>query len=117
MKDFTKIKSFRQSAFLHDPSRRTAAMRLPTGSRPGGTQRFPGARFPRRNRFEDGPVVKLVEVDDMEMCEVEARFTVPDVEPGRYVISVFVWDQPASEGYGVFLPHEFEVLVDAPAPG
>jgi hypothetical protein len=77
----------------------------------------PRSEVPEAESIEDGPVVQLVEVDDMEMCEFEARFTVPDVEPGRYVISVFVWDQPASEGYGLFLPHEFEVLMDAPAAG
>lgn len=31
-----------------------------------------------------GPVVQLVQVDNMERCQFEAMFTVPDVEPDRY---------------------------------
>lgn len=72
----------------------------------------PRSEVPDAKPIGDGPVVKLVEVDDMERCEFEAQFTVPDVEPGRYAISVMAWDQPPSDGYGWFLPHEFEVLPD-----
>lgn len=56
--------------------------------------------------IENGPVVKLLEVNDMERCRFERTFLVPRVEPGNYVISVFVWDD---EGYGFFLPHRFTV--------
>lgn len=59
--------------------------------------------------LRSGPVVKLVEVDDMERCHFEATFTVPNVEPGRYKISVFVWDANPENGYGFFLPHRFTV--------
>ena len=53
--------------------------------------------------------IKIVEVDDMERCRFKTTFTVPDVEPGRYKISVFAWDADPSEGYGLFLPHHFTV--------
>jgi hypothetical protein len=59
--------------------------------------------------IEDGPVLKLVQVDDMERCSFAAEFTIPDVEPGTYKISVSVWHDPPSEGYGWFLPHRFTV--------
>jgi hypothetical protein len=72
----------------------------------------PRSEVPDAKPIGDGPVVKLVEVDDMERCGFEAQFTVPDVEPGRYVTSVVVWDHPPSDGYGWFLPHEFEVVSD-----
>lgn len=60
----------------------------------------------------DGPVLRLVRVEDMERCRFEATFTVPDVEPGRYQISVLAWDADPSEGYGWFLPHHFTVTDD-----
>lgn len=60
----------------------------------------------------DGPVVKLVVVDDMERCGFATTFTVPEAEPGRYKISVFVWDAEPDEGYGLFLPHHFRVIGD-----
>jgi hypothetical protein len=58
---------------------------------------------------KDGPVVKLVEVGDMRRCYFRAKFKVPDVAPGTYRISIFVWDVPPSEGYGLFLPMRFTV--------
>lgn len=57
----------------------------------------------------EGPVMRLVRVDDMERCSFETKFTVPDVEPGRYRITVFVWNAPPAEGYGIFIPHYFTV--------
>lgn len=60
--------------------------------------------------IEDGPVLRLVRVDDMERCRFKAVFRVPDVEPGRYRISVFVWEKNPADGYGYFLPHGFTVL-------
>jgi hypothetical protein len=58
---------------------------------------------------KDGPSLRLVEVSDMERCSFETKFTIPDVEPGSYLISVFAWDVPPSDGYGSFLPHRFMV--------
>lgn len=60
-------------------------------------------------RIKGGPVLKLAQVDDMERCSLATEFIIPDVEPGTYEISVFVWDDPPSEGYGSFLPHRFTV--------
>jgi TolB protein len=53
--------------------------------------------------------IRLVRVDDMERCRFETTFTVPDVEPGGYTISVFTWFANPDEGYGLFLPHRFAV--------
>ncbi|MDQ3955143.1 MAG: hypothetical protein M3285_06310, partial [Actinomycetota bacterium] len=65
------------------------------------------AEFPDRGRpIDESPVEKLVEIEDMERCDFAAAFRVPDVDPGAYAISAFVWDDPPSEGYGVFLPPE-----------
>ncbi len=72
----------------------------------------PRSEVPDATPIGDGRIVKLVEVDDMERCEFEVEFIVPDVEPGRYVVSVMVWDEPRSDGYGWSLPHEFGVLTD-----
>lgn len=62
--------------------------------------------------INDGPIIRLVQVDSMERCRFEATFGLPDVEPGRYQISVFVWDEDPTEGYGFFLPHHFTVTRD-----
>lgn len=65
--------------------------------------------IPGGTPIADGPVVRLVRVDDMERCRFETTFTVPDVEPGRYKISVFSWFAIPQDGYGLFLPHHFTV--------
>jgi N-acetylneuraminic acid mutarotase len=57
----------------------------------------------------DGPVVKLVQVDDMRRCRFQAQFNVPDVEPGTYLVTIVTWDSPPSEGYGLALPERFIV--------
>ena len=57
--------------------------------------------------------IKLVEVHDMERCRFETKFTVPDVEPGSYKISVFAWSADPADGYGLFLPHRFTVTDEA----
>lgn len=59
--------------------------------------------------IKDGPALRLVTVDDMERCSFAAEFTIPNIDPGNYEISVLVWDDPPSEGYGFFLPHRFTV--------
>jgi hypothetical protein len=59
--------------------------------------------------IEEGPVVQLIQVDNMKRCRFEATFRVPDVEPDRYRISVFAWEENPTEGYGFFLPHHFIV--------
>jgi hypothetical protein len=43
---------------------------------------------------KDGPVVKLVEVENMRRCYFKAEFKVPDVDPGTYRISILEWDVP-----------------------
>lgn len=53
--------------------------------------------------------IRLARIDDMERCRFETTLSVPNVEPGRYKISVFAWDADPSEGYGLFLPHHFTV--------
>jgi hypothetical protein len=58
---------------------------------------------------KDGPSLRLVEVGDMEQCSFETEFTIPEVEPGSYKISVFAWEVPPSHGYGSFLSHRFRV--------
>jgi hypothetical protein len=68
----------------------------------------PGSAQP----IEEGPVIQLIQVDNMERCHFEATFRVPDVEPDSYRISVFVWDEGPTEGYGDFLPHHFAVTDD-----
>jgi hypothetical protein len=60
----------------------------------------------------EGAVVQLVRVDNMERCQFEAAFRVPDVEPDRYRISVFTWEQDPAEGYGFSLPHQFTLTDD-----
>lgn len=56
-----------------------------------------------------GPIVQLVVVENMERCRFEAAFEVPEALPGRYRISVFVWDKNPDDGYGFLLPHHFTV--------
>lgn len=70
---------------------------------------IPATEVPGGSRVEEGPVMRLAEVDDLERCDFETEFIIPDVEPGTYMISVFVWDVPPSDGYGSLLPHRFIV--------
>lgn len=76
----------------------------------------PASEVPGGAPVRDGPVVRLVRVDDMEQCRFETTFTVPDVELGRYKISVFSWFAIPEDGYGVFLPHHFTVTASEPPP-
>jgi len=69
----------------------------------------PASEVPGGIPIRDGPILKLVRVDHMERCHFETHFTVPDVEPGRYQISVFAWYENPAQGYGFFLPHHFTV--------
>ena len=62
--------------------------------------------------IQEGATVQLVQIDNMERCRFEASFMVPDAEPGRYQISVFTWEEDPTEGYGLFLPHDFTVTRD-----
>jgi hypothetical protein len=63
----------------------------------------------------EGPVIRLLTVTNMETCRFEATFEVPDVEPGRYKISVFAWSANPDNGYGFALPHYFNVTTDPSA--
>jgi hypothetical protein len=65
------------------------------------------------NPLRDGPVGRLLIERDTEACWFSEPFTVPEAPPGTYTVSVFVWDEIPEDGYGLFLPHDFEVL---PAP-
>lgn len=56
--------------------------------------------------IDEGPVVELLEVTEMEACTWESRFEVPDVPPGDYEITTFAFDD---NGYGVFGTDEFRV--------
>jgi hypothetical protein len=53
-----------------------------------------------------GPIVHLATVQDMERCTFSTHFTVPNVQPGSYKVSVFVFDR---SGYGFWLPHVLTV--------
>jgi hypothetical protein len=70
------------------------------------------ANGPGGSPIQDGPVLRLVRVADMERCSFEATFSVPQVEPGRYKISVVAWYADPADGYGFFLPHHFIVTDD-----
>ena len=72
----------------------------------------PASEVPGGRPVDEGPVVRLARVDGMESCHFETTFSVPDVPPGRYQISVFVWAEDPRDGYGYFLPHEFTVTAD-----
>jgi Tol biopolymer transport system component len=91
----------------------------------GTTQRGEDGRYAPSDRMEawwntdvpnhwrplrDGPVERLLVERDTDACYFSEEFTVPDVEPGTYRISVLVWDEVPADGYGWFLPHDFEVL-------
>lgn len=76
----------------------------------------PASEVPGGTPVTDGPLLRLVRVDDMEQCRFETTFTVPDVEPGRYKISVFSWFANPEDGYGLFLPHHFTVTESEPPP-
>ncbi len=53
--------------------------------------------------------IKLAKVGNMNTCHFETMFTVPDVKPGFYRISVFSWNVDPRDGYGLYLPHRFTV--------
>ena len=76
----------------------------------------PASEIPGGTPVRDGPVVRLVRVDDMEQCRFETTFMVPDVEPGRYKISVFSWFANPEDGYGLGLPHYFTVTASELPP-
>jgi hypothetical protein len=92
----------------------------------GTTQRGEDGRWAASDRLEawwntdvpngapliEGPVIRLLTVTNMETCRFEATFEVPDVEPGRYKISVFAWSANPDNGYGFALPHYFNVTTD-----
>jgi Tol biopolymer transport system component len=75
----------------------------------------PASEVPGGTPVKDGPVMMLARIDDMERCRFETTFAIPDVEPGRYKISVFAWDANSDAGYGLFLPHHF-VVTDPETP-
>jgi hypothetical protein len=56
---------------------KTAGGHLPIGWRLGGILECRGAL----DRSKEGPVVQLVQVDDMERCQFEATFRVPMLNP------------------------------------
>jgi hypothetical protein len=69
----------------------------------------PASKLASSTPLKEGPVLRLVRVEDMERCRFRAVFAVPDVEPGRYQISVFVWGEDPADGYGYFPRHGFTV--------
>ena len=69
----------------------------------------PSSEVPDALPVSEGPILMIARIDDMERCRFKTTFTVPDVDAGRYKISVFVWNARPSDGYGYFLPHFFRV--------
>jgi hypothetical protein len=67
---------------------------------------LPTSHAPNASPIAPGPIVHLATVHDMKRCTFSTRFTVPDVTPGRYEISVFVFYEA---GYGFWLPHTLTV--------
>lgn len=68
--------------------------------------KVPSAQVPNAAPITPGPIVHLATVQDMERCTFSTHFTVPDVQPGSYKVSVFVFDR---SGYGFWLPHVLTV--------
>jgi hypothetical protein len=64
--------------------------------------KVPATQVPDAGPITPGPIVPLATVRDMARCTLSTHFTVPDVPPGSYTISVFVFDR---SGYGFWLPH------------
>jgi hypothetical protein len=68
--------------------------------------RVPATEVPDAQPYDDGPVILLVTVQNMNRCRFRAEFTVPDVRPGTYKIRSFVYHEG---GYGWFGWHRFTV--------
>jgi len=64
--------------------------------------KVPYSQVPSAEPIAPGPILRLATVEDMDQCTFSTRFTVPQVGPGRYKISVFVFHEG---GYGWWLPH------------
>jgi hypothetical protein len=47
----------------------------------------------------DGPIVRLAVVRNMDRCRFSTQFEVPDVPPGTYPVRTFVF---STGGYGLF---------------
>jgi hypothetical protein len=68
--------------------------------------RVPASEVPDAQPSDDGPVILLVTIQNMNRCRFRAEFTVPDVRPGTYKVLSFVYYQG---GYGWFGKHRFTV--------
>jgi hypothetical protein len=68
--------------------------------------RVPATEVPDAQPYDDGPVILLVTVRNMDRCRFRAQYTVPDVRPGTYKIRTFVY---YAGGYGWFGWHRFTV--------
>ena len=47
-----------------------------------------------------GPALLLAKEPILGQCRFRVAFRVPDVRPGLYRITVLIWHEPPSEGYG-----------------
>jgi hypothetical protein len=68
--------------------------------------RVPATEGPEAQPIDDGPVILLVTVQNMNRCRFRAEFTVPDVRPGTYKLRSFLYYEG---GYGWFGWHRFTV--------
>jgi hypothetical protein len=68
--------------------------------------RVPATEVPAAEPFDDGPIVLLATVGNMNRCRFRTEFNVPDVRPGTYKIRTFVYFEG---GYGWFGWHRFTV--------
>lgn len=68
--------------------------------------KVPTSEVPDAQPFVHGPILHLATVGDMQRCTFTTHFAVPDVPPGRYKITLFVFSEG---GYGWWLPHSLTV--------
>lgn len=70
---------------------------------------MPASEFAGAMPLREGPILRLARVDDLERCRFETTFTIPDVEPSLYRITVFSWFADPNDGYGFHGSHDFTV--------
>lgn len=69
------------------------------------------ADAPDENRpKEEGKAIQLASVVTGDRCYFMTSFNIPDVPEARYEITGFIWEEPPSEGYGVFLGTNVRVV-------
>lgn len=69
----------------------------------------PATEAPDPEPLGTGSILLLNREDVRGKCDFRVQFKVPDVPRGTYQISVFIYDEPPTEGYGFFGTHTFEV--------